>query len=63
MNGLREADTLLGAADARVATTDRPGAGADIAEQDGRAIGVGFRTLAAKLVQTKACLLYTSRCV
>ena len=54
VNRLTEAYTLLSAADAGAATTHRPGAGTSITEQDARAVGVGFRPLAAELVEAVA---------
>ena len=46
-----KADPLFRAAEAGMADTDGPGAGAGLAEQNGGAIGIGFRSLAAELVQ------------
>ncbi len=54
MDRLVERGALFGASEARVAGPDRPGAEADIAEADGRAVGVGLRALAADLVQAPA---------
>jgi hypothetical protein len=48
---LGEADAALGAAEAGVAGAHRPGPGAHVAEQDGGAVGVGLRPLAAELVE------------
>ena len=50
---LLETDALLGAADARMAATDRPGTAAGIAKEDRRAVGV-VSGLAAELVQAVA---------
>ena len=54
MQRLAERRLLLGAAEARMPGADRPGAEADVAETDRRAVGVGLRTLAADLVEAEA---------
>ena len=51
---LGEAHALLGATETGVTDADWPVSFADVAEADGRAIGVGFRSLAPDLVKTKA---------
>ena len=53
-SGLRNADCLLGAAEAGMPGADRPGAEADVAETDRRAVRVSLRTLAADLVEAEA---------
>ncbi len=54
MDGLGEANTFFGTTKAWMSGTHRPRAGTDIAKQNGRAVGVSFRPLAAKLVQAPA---------
>src|SRR5512147_2754638 len=51
VNGLGEADALLGAAEARVTGTDRPRSRTGVVEQNGGAVGVRFRSFAAQLVK------------
>jgi 2-keto-3-deoxy-galactonokinase len=57
---LGEADALFGAADAGVAAADRPVVLAGIAEAQGGAVGVGFRALAAELVEAVALAVAAS---
>ena len=54
MDRLGEADALLGAADAGMAATDRPDASPTSPKPMRRAVGVGFRPLAAELVEAVA---------
>ena len=54
MHRLAEPGFLLGAAEAGMPGANRPRAEADVAEADRRTVGIGFRTLAAELVEAEA---------
>lgn len=54
MERLVEAHALLGAAEAGMPDAHRPGIGPNIAELDGRAVGIGLGSLATEFVETPA---------